>query len=521
MKTRFRAPRLLAAVVIGLGLCRKGEAQTTTIPDALRDVAYYNAPYIAAEVHTRTTLDAYAYSAIGTEQLVSIDLDHNLDGSDNYTHAMTNPFGMNPTATVYYSAHETGYASDKGYYILSYYFYHVLDMGFSAAIGYDAGHEHDLEGVTLIFKKTPYMPYGSLSAALTQAHGALLPWIPTTTLGEDNTPAGAAVGYVEKWNDSRYNYQWSRAVVALAAGDHAAYMAQNCNPNYPYSGGGADNGYGVYLGTEQQGYTMCIHTPRSWMRYMPQQPEAFYYPGSYDNPDTPDPYWVGPGPITYGLVEVRQSPFWSQATAPNGLFSGALLSNPDRFQGLTYFRASSSDVGGGTGANPMWQWEGGPGVCFANHCYYTFGEDGTNTYHVHGLYPTSPNYGQLLTRPVSEVALRFPNLPELDQPYRYNPYLNNPPDYNTPPSTLSVGISGPSNVQSGALNTWRATISGGTPPYTLTWSGIATGGGTSISKRIYSSDYLNLSVIDAAGTRLNTSLYVTVACVSGQTQCTQ
>jgi hypothetical protein len=197
------------------------------------------------------------------------------------------------------------------------------------------------------------------------------------------------------------------------------------------------------------------------------------------------------------------------------------MSPDSAFTSRTRDAASPTDPGDGHGANPMWQWQGGSGSCPHRWYFYKFSEDGT--IHVHDTmpWPTSVTYGLWVTAPMDEVGMRFPYLPERDEPYRYNPYVALPPDYNTPPPTLAASISGPTEVQSGASSTWRVSISAGTAPYTVRWSGVGSGTSTTLTTRLYSSGYLSLNVTDASGVQLATSTYITVSCVSGTTQCTQ
>ena len=115
--------------------------------------------------------------------------------------------------------------------------------------------------------------------------------------------------------------------------------------------------------------------------------------------------------------------------------------------------------------------------------------------------------GALLGGAATELAARFPFLPDLWQPARFNPYIANPPDYNVPP--LSVGISGPTMVTEGQEDTWGAVVTGGTGPYTYEWSGGLTGYGQTVTGSPSESD-LYLDVWDSAGHHSAVSIYIRI-----------
>lgn len=141
------------------------------------------------------------------------------------------------------------------------------------------------------------------------------------------------------------------------------------------------------------------------------------------------------------------------------------------------------------------------------YCWYSFGVDGTSNYNDPTHWPVSPTYGRLLTDPAAEFGMRFSNLPQLDQPYRYNPYVPSPPNYDGPPP-LSASISGPSVLASGEQGTWTAVAKFGVPPYTYQWSGALTGSGQSVSGYLSSSDDLFLDVWDSAGQHAVSQMYI-------------
>jgi pimeloyl-ACP methyl ester carboxylesterase len=68
-----------------------------------------------------------------------------------------------------------------------------------------------------------------------------------------------------------------------------------------------------------------------------------------------------------------------------------------------------------------------------------------------------------------------------------------------PPVTLTVSISGPDIVNTDWYSTWSAEVSGGTAPYTYSWSGLFYGSGASISGTTSTGGDLILDVYDAVG----------------------
>lgn len=81
------------------------------------------------------------------------------------------------------------------------------------------------------------------------------------------------------------------------------------------------------------------------------------------------------------------------------------------------------------------------------------------------------------------------------------------------PATLSASMSGPSTVSE--PSTWYAHWEGGLAPWTWTWSGILTGGGTTVSGLPTASGYLYLTVRSFDGQQKTVSMYVTVEGGSG------
>jgi pimeloyl-ACP methyl ester carboxylesterase len=88
-----------------------------------------------------------------------------------------------------------------------------------------------------------------------------------------------------------------------------------------------------------------------------------------------------------------------------------------------------------------------------------------------------------------------------------------------PPSTLTASISGPDAVNTDWYSTWGAEVSGGTPPYTYSWSGLFYGSSSSISGTTATSGDLILDVYDAAGGHATATKFVTSTGCSGPELC--
>ena len=99
-------------------------------------------------------------------------------------------------------------------------------------------------------------------------------------------------------------------------------------------------------------------------------------------------------------------------------------------------------------------------------------------------------------------------LPGLDAPAQYNPYLSSPPNYYGS-QPIVASLLGPNQVSDASTNTWNATASYGTPPYSYQWSGMFSGTSASISGTVYQSGDLFLDIYDAAGQHFSASIYIT------------
>ncbi len=85
--------------------------------------------------------------------------------------------------------------------------------------------------------------------------------------------------------------------------------------------------------------------------------------------------------------------------------------------------------------------------------------------------------------------------------------------------TLTAAISGPDAVNTDWYSTWGAQVTGGSAPYTYSWSGLFYGSGSSISGSTSTSGDLILDVYDAAGSHVTTTKTVTSTGCSGQYLC--
>ena len=466
---------------------------------------------IIEEVNPQYSNDYINHAALQiTDHLMPVDFDGDVDGTNNATNALNVIGGIRDhRPVVYFSIEETGSGSDNGFYYIGYYFYHPVDGGIQVSGYATNGHNHDLEGIFLIVRKVPNLPYGEAIMSLTQAHGAMLPYFfpgrvdPTATQSLVDG-IGAWAGQIESWYDPRFGV--NRPVAAVRTSTHGTYMAQDCNSltsSYFY------DSYGAYIPNSTSCSTACIHSQESWILYLP---------GITDNvADLPES--ASNGAWEYRLQEVASSPMWSTKDVYGGLFTGTRYT-------LEYGYNIAFDSFNPGGADPMWAWSGGPGIADGppgHHGYwYSFAMD--NTWDVHfeaGQWPTWTSYGELLldshsvaytyfkrySDPQGNALARFLNLP-----VAYNGYRPTPPP---PPNGFSAGIDGPTVVESGISNTFTATVSGGTAPYTYYWGGLLRGTASSVTGSITWDGDLGLTVTDATGYKLAVSVHVRVACQNG------
>lgn len=499
VRTNVRRLSLMVAIVVGaaqmLAFGHRVQAQTS-LPGNLKEIVYRNAPFIMAETYDRFYVQRF-------DHIMPVDFDGDELGANN-TNITPNTI-VDGRPTVYYSVTETGYTSDQGYYFLGYYIYHVNDGGQDFSGFLAPGHEHDMEGVYLVVKKSPYYPLGAVAISLAEAHGALIPSFNNAQSAVDlaHSPAGGPwVGRIQFWTDGRYNT--GRPVVAIRGRTHGTYMAEDCSgatqPNW-------SDGYGMWLNSVEidNTYTGCIHSGHHMIVYVPVQSAA-------DIPSSGLPYAepldsaTRDGTHLYRLVHVVDSPLWRRRADPQVLFDGNLLTMDGGPTGREFFRSST----GSLDANPPWAWYGGRGECHyvagtGPYCWYSFAVDNTSASYAPYAWPRSVA-GRLLTNPVAEMQLRFPWLPELNAPVRYNAYVPPATGYYTPP--LSASIDGPTTLNSGDSGTWTAVVSGGVAPFQYQWSGLGSGTASSTSATVTTGDYVYLDVWDAAGQHFATSLYV-------------
>jgi hypothetical protein len=85
-----------------------------------------------------------------------------------------------------------------------------------------------------------------------------------------------------------------------------------------------------------------------------------------------------------------------------------------------------------------------------------------------------------------------------------------PPPPPPPPITLTVSIDGPSAVEPTWYCEWSGNVSGGTPPYSYTWTGVLSGSASTVFGNVPSSGPLWLSVTDSQGNGGSTSKQIAV-----------
>jgi hypothetical protein len=495
-------------------VCSTTALGQSTLSGYLRDVVSYHAPIIIAE-----TADAEPNPEV-QDHILPVDFDDNDVASDNAQHAIDG-LVTNGAATAYFSIVETGSTFDRGYFFINYYFYHAQDGGAHFHSIYGTidrhGHDNDMEGVALIVKKSFFAPYGTVIAAYSEAHGALIPWINPSSGYSAGQPAGGRLqGYIRFWHDETFDVY--RPVVAIRSGKHGTFMAQDCSGQTQYLDlpmPGPAPHYGMWMGSPESNgtYTSCIHSDSHAITYVPVPLNVSPTSGIGATRLGPS---VRTGTRWYQLKELAASPLWQYRASNGSLFTGNLVVMTGGNSGLDRFSATSTNT---NFANPPWQWRGGPGECFNLYilgygCWYSFGAENTDSYYSPADWPTAPNLGWVVTSPQAEAVLRFPYMAQATEPVRYNPYLASPPLCcgNYP---LTGTIAGPTVVNYLSTAGWAAGVGGGTPPYTYHWSGIATGGGESTNAFIDTPGTLYLDVYDAAQHHLALSIYVQIICPPG------
>jgi hypothetical protein len=404
------AALLVACALAALGVgARPAAAQK--LPARLRDVVYHHAPIVLAETWNEEV------NPEATDHILPVDFDCDQLGGNNAARAYVPSSFCDGRATAYFSIVETGSSSASGYYFIGYYFYHANQPrgSFSTPIGtYTTEvHQHDFEGVWLVVQKSPYSPYGTLVGALTQAHGALIPFGRRTGDGAALVyPAAAgAAGYIYFWTDRSSGVR--RPVVAIRSRIHGTFMAQDYTDRTTW---GLHFGFGIDpRSPELRGaYYATVHRGTQPIVYEPVPPGATARRLGAS---------VRRGVWKYRLVEVTESPLWTQRSAPGVLFTGSTLGLGGGRVGLSAFAPSA---GAAAKAKPMWNWLGGRGerrVILGDVAHwYTFGVDMTSRYYSSVWWPTT-SPGRLLTAPAAEAGRRFLGLPDLDAPPRYNPYV--------------------------------------------------------------------------------------------------
>ena len=490
------------------------------IPDYLLNAVYTWSPLIIAETHN-------LLCGRCSEQILPINFDGDWDATNNSSNAGLHGDLSDTRPTVYFSAVESGTSSSDGYYFLGYYFYHANDAGINCCVKSEP-HENDLEGAFFVVKKDPYVPQGQLYAALTQAHGALFPYFgPSNTYlsngnGGNNLPCCNDAGHIAPWvGVIHVTWVWwdanNHPIVILRGRDHAAYMASNCG-NFP-SVGYQSNQYGWYPTAPSQGtYAACVHNENShWMMYVPEAPGS--------SSAVAQPWDAKTGQWDYNLVEIALGPFWHYRMGGGPLYTGNMLTLVHGQDGFEAFASSPNDQTP-KGANPPWQWTGGQGchiIAGSPYCWYDFSDDNTVNTSGDNLWFPYRTGGALLIDPNDEISHRFRNsgesatwLPQLNLPYIYDPYGDQPQP--PPPPSLTASIDGPDYVFPDQAYTWTAIVSNGVAPYSYQWSGPFSGSGSSITGSLNYADTIFLTVYDATGASVTVSKPVTV-CYDGTIPC--
>ena len=494
-RINFPTMPLTLAIIAALGTARLSAQQAMT--EELRNIVLYNAPYIIAETPDDNTVFEIYGNPSGYDHLLAVDFDNDYLGRNNTGNA-ANGYIPRRIPTVYYSIEETSASDGTGFYYIGYYFYHPRDRGFTVDIYTNGGHQHDMEGVFLIVRKTSWNPYGTPVLAWSEAHGALIPYYapgfvdPNTALSEGNSSTwGGEIVF-------RFDADFGklRPVVAIAQSTHGTYMAQACGPTA--TPGVHRDGYGYDISSSGNAYRACIHQGRSWISYQPAT-DSYPFVGLADSENY--------NTYNYRLVELATSPVWQyrSSSGDNGLFTGATLDLGHGLRGADFFTPLFPLILG-LDAHPPWAWRGGPGEAHSflgigGH-WYSFGQDGTGEGEGHGApWPTFLP-GELLVAPQNAAYRFFPHYgySGFNEPVVFSAFYSaNPPP--PPPQELTVSISGPNVVWTGHSASWSAVVSYGTPPYTYQWSGDYMGSSTqsTFSGNVFYPFTLYLDVWDAVG----------------------
>jgi hypothetical protein len=476
-RAHYSAGRL--ALLLGLASVAVAAHAQTSVPGDLRAVVYHNAPFFIAE-----NLNYY-------DQIWPVDYDGDEIGSNNVDYTTM----VDGTPKVYYSVVETGLGPDAGYYLVGYYHYHVADAGSWLGGLHFGGHQHDMEGVWLVLRKSSFSPYGLPRAALTEAHAALLPVV-AENYPVSPAPQGGWTGVIRSWRDNRYSH--NRAVFGIAGRTHGTYVAETCNPARPVNPGMVPNSVEAY-----GSFLACIRQQYSGMIYQPELVEALG-PYTYAPRATQLPPSQRTGLWLYALEEISQSALWRNRNVPGKLFAGSVVPLTGGLQGYDFFSGSQGQLD----ANPPWAFKGGPGEGTLGQYWYYWKYDGEENGTDHRNFQYS-SAGDLLGGASAELARRFPFLGDVAQPDRFNPYVANPPVYAPYPAPpFSVLIEGPHTATPDCSCTWSANVTGGTPPYTYQWSGQATGFDQTVTASPTSGGDLYLNVYDSAGRYASSTYYV-------------
>lgn len=508
----LKSRRMLACMVlVGSSSAMSLGAQA---PQRLIDVVRYNAPAIIAEVRTANPNcdNCNFYRNRITDHLIAANFDGDDSGWDQVTDMDANAGPMDTRydtrPVVYYSIEETA-----NFYFIGYYFYHVRDGGiFIDGVTWDSGHDSDLEGIFLLVEKLPYDPYGHPIAAVTEAHGALLPfgvpgWLDWNHAQTNVSGIGAFAGQVEFWHD--YTMNRDRPIAAIRSSTHGTYMAQDCSSN---STSYFWDGFGAVLPNSGGYATACVHRDAaSWV---------YYQPAPYDSYATNMLDSTAQGTYWYRLQEISGDPMWWNRMAVDGYFNGNELPLGHGLVGLSQFVPYG-------GADPMWTWRGGAGESngYWGHTgyWYSFAMDQTSTIHYEpGQWAPLQTDGELLADAhnvgIDMFGQYVSSAGNATQSFGGSILYNSVYDVNAPPPPpppLSVAINGPTTVDAGVRNEYFSVPSGGVGPYITQWSGLASGTGPHITFSTTQPGGLYADVTDATGVHTSIGIYIDVNCGGG------
>ncbi len=128
-----------------------------------------------------------------------------------------------------------------------------------------------MEGIIYAVKKSIRYPLGQPAFALSQAHGALIPYSLDAYYSVASANGGSWEGFLQFWPDQRQ--YWNRPVAMIRTRTHGTYSAQDGGPGCfrPFK---RDNGFGIDIFSPQDSgyYLACVHSGMTAMFYQPEDP---------------------------------------------------------------------------------------------------------------------------------------------------------------------------------------------------------------------------------------------------------